>query len=206
MPPWMSSCNNHFVKAGKYMWCHKQGHYYVGSDWKPQRFPINLTYLRLQEVYLWGIILQNLSCTCWTHTNITGSRLARVLHFLLLSCDYSRRRLSRALGQRYSSSRKWKQRGYNPSKQVNHVKFLKLPREIRPRELQLFWPIVYFAIPKKRYQKVNSSDIWGDFLTPWALWILRHDCSHDQRSQAALRGDGTRSSHPHFVWGETIWA
>lgn len=103
------------------------------------------THLSLRKVYLCGIILQNLSCTCWTHTNITGSRLARALHFLLLSCHYSCHRLSRALSPCYSSSQKWKQRGYVSSKQVNHVKFLKLLREIRPRELQLFWS------PSKRW-------------------------------------------------------
>lgn len=35
------------------------------------------------------------------------------------------------------------------------------------------------------------------------LWILRrHCCSHNQRSHAGLRGEGTRSSHPHFVLRE----
>lgn len=104
---------------------------------KQKSFHSILTYLSLQKVYLCGIILQNLSSTCWTHTNITGSRLARLPHVLLLSCDYSGHRLSRALSPCYSSFRKWKQRGCIASKQVNHVIFLLM--EIRSRELQLFW-------------------------------------------------------------------
>lgn len=137
---------------------------------KPKSFHSTLTYFSLQKVYLCGIIFRNLSCTCGTQTNITGSRLARVLHVLLLSCDYSCHRLSRALSPCYSSSRKWKQRGYSASKQVNHVKFLKLVMEIKSTELQLFW-----SRPSKRWLFIllfktkrgkSYSEIWRDFRTP----------------------------------------
>lgn len=208
MLPWINYRNDKQAKS--VVCCHKQVWYQIKSYWKPKSFHITLTYLSLQKVYLCGIILQSLSCTCWTHTNITGSRLARVLHVLLLSRDYSCHRLSRAQSPCYSRSRKWKQRGYIASKQVNHVKFLKLLMEIR--ELQLFW-----SQPSKRwlfilpFQKKHRGKVilkFGEIFWPLSkrkptLWILRrHCCSHDQRSHAGLRGDGTRSSHPHFVLRE----
>lgn len=137
-----------------------------------------------------------------------------MLRLLLLSHHYSCHRLSRALSPGYSSSRKWKQRGYIASKQVNHVKFLKRLLEIRSRELQLF-PIaaiktlaLRFIVPNKKRKKFFT--ILERFSDPseWksALWISwRYCCSHDQRSHAGLRGDGARWSHPHFVLRERWW-
>lgn len=145
---------------------------------KHQGFHGTLTYLSLRKVYLCGIILQNLPCTCWTHTNITGSRLARLLHVLLLSCDYSCHRLSRALSPRYSSFRKWKQRGYIANKQVNHVIFLLM--EIRSRELQLFRSRLFICCSGKRGKK-RKKLFWNLERLFWplgegksTLWILHH--------------------------------
>lgn len=170
MLSWINYCNVYSLKKQAKM-CALSWTSLISDQIRLRNLKVfTLTYLSLQKVYLCGIILQNLSCTCWMYTNITGSRLARVLHVLLLSCNYSCHRLSRALSPCYSSSRKWKQGGYIASKQV------KLKREILKtadgNKVEGAAAILIAAIKavtdclssrSEKKKKKKKSEIWRDF-------------------------------------------
>lgn len=81
-------------------------------------FPHKLYLLGLYSFPFVELFLKILPAPAECTHLVTGSRPDRVLHFLLLSCNYSCHRLLHALGPAYSSPGKCNKEDIIPSKQV----------------------------------------------------------------------------------------